>query len=288
MSYLTGDALAELAAEWWGTPAEFPLFTDFLDAVGSEHVNTECTHDGDTAAGATVRCTFDLHFLRSDDLGLGPYPGNTWDLTVRDGKIVSAAWTLGYLTSGFPVELWLPFSQWMAVEHPDDAVVMTETEPERARPTRDTEESIRLWEQRLEEFVAARATTVGTEELPTRRPVTVTGPVHGGAGQATAAVQDLAAAGYVEEEYLFSGEAERYVADEEQTDDGRWEVTVAGTAPFTSRLIVRRPLDPAAFSGVAVVEWLNVTTGSDAAVSWHYLAEELTARAMPGWASPPR
>ena len=69
-------------------------------------------------------------------------------------------------------------------------------------------------------------------------PVTVTGPVEGGAGQVTAAVQDLAAAGYVEEEYFFSGEAERYAADGELGEDGRWEVTVAGTAPFTSRLVV--------------------------------------------------
>ncbi|MET1041167.1 MAG: alpha/beta hydrolase domain-containing protein [Acidimicrobiales bacterium] len=120
---------------------------------------------------------------------------------------------------------------------------------------------------------ADAAPTVTTEPSPPG-PVRVTGPVRGGAPQATAAGPDLATAGYVEEEYFFSGEAARYDQDD-PAGDGRWEVTVAGTAPFTSRLLVRRPVDPAAFSGVVLVEVFNVATGPDAAVSWGYSAEEI-------------
>lgn len=59
---------------------------------------------------------------------------------------------------------------------------------------------------------------------------------------------DLAARGYVEEEYFFCG--------------------AARLSPYTSRMIVRRPTDPAHFNGTVLVEWLNVTAGSDADLLW--------------------
>ena len=40
-------------------------------------------------------------------------------------------------------------------------------------------------------------------------------------------------------------------------------------------MIVRRPQDPARFSGTVVVEWLNVTIGRDGDPSWGYAAEEI-------------
>ena len=51
----------------------------------------------------------------------------------------------------------------------------------------------------------ARAVTTTTTERPPSSPVRIRGPVQGGAGQATRSVQDLVAAGYVEEEYFFAG-----------------------------------------------------------------------------------
>jgi Alpha/beta hydrolase domain len=47
---------------------------------------------------------------------------------------------------------------------------------------------------------------------PLGEPVQVSGPVSGGAGIATAARQDLAGAGYVEQEFLFEGDAAAYRA----------------------------------------------------------------------------
>ena len=40
-------------------------------------------------------------------------------------------------------------------------------------------------------------------------------------------------------------------------------------------MIVRRPQDPARFSGTVLVEWLNVTIGTDGDPSWGYTAEEI-------------
>ena len=82
---------------------------------------------------------------------------------------------------------------------------------------------------------------------------------------------DLAAAGYVESEWLLAGEADSYRAVATPAD-GRWDVTEAGSAPYATRIVVRRPT---AFSGTAVVEWLNVSSGEDAAPDWSYLAEEI-------------
>lgn len=88
---------------------------------------------------------------------------------------------------------------------------------------------------------------------------------------------DLAAVGYDESEHVVAGEATAYTARATPTD-GRWEVDPAGTAPFATRAVLRRPADPASFSGTVVLEWLNVSSGADAAPDYTYLAEEIVRR----------
>jgi hypothetical protein len=68
---------------------------------------------------------------------------------------------------------------------------------------------------------------------------------------------------YVEEEYIISGDATRYDPVGELTADGLWTVEPAGEAPYTTRVLVRRPKDLDDFNGTVVVEWLNVTAGVD-------------------------
>jgi hypothetical protein len=47
------------------------------------------------------------------------------------------------------------------------------------------------------------------------------------------------------------------------------EFFFSGSSPaYTSRMVVRRPRDPAKFSGTVFVEWYNVTGGIDFAVLW--------------------
>jgi hypothetical protein len=90
------------------------------------------------------------------------------------------------------------------------------------------------------------------------------GPVTGGAHgwPFGSALVDLAALGYVEEEYFLSGEAERYrLAGTEYSYDGRWTVESAGRAPFQTRVLVRRPSDPSRFNGTVLVGWNNVSSG---------------------------
>ncbi|MCW2795778.1 MAG: hypothetical protein JWM79_1275 [Nocardioides sp.] len=64
----------------------------------------------------------------------------------------------------------------------------------------------------------------------------------------------------------------------DQPPDGHWSLDVGGEAAFVTRLVVRRPESPGAFSGTVVAEWLNVSSGADAAPDWTYLADEIVRR----------
>ena len=85
----------------------------------------------------------------------------------------------------------------------------------------------------------------------------------------------LAPLGYQRNEYFLSGIATSYKPSGPLNDDGKWSVTPANTSPFTTRLVVIRPIDPTKFNGTILVEWLNVTSGGDAAAEWAYTHREL-------------
>jgi len=105
----------------------------------------------------------------------------------------------------------------------------------------------------------------------------VTGPVTGGNGavvlQATAF--DLNSVGYTQSEFLLSGNATAYAPGAALGPDGRWSVAPASTAPYTSRIVVNRPKNPARFNGTVIVEWLNVSAGLDVAPDWIVAHNEL-------------
>jgi hypothetical protein len=82
--------------------------------------------------------------------------------------------------------------------------------------------------------------------------------------------------GYVEAEYVASGTAVSYRPTTPQTEDGLWSFEADGSAQYRTRILVRRPENPADFSGTVIVEWLNVSGGLDANVEWLNLEEEIT------------
>jgi hypothetical protein len=81
--------------------------------------------------------------------------------------------------------------------------------------------------------------------------------------------------GYVEEEYVASGTATSYLADEPLTEDGRWTFEPDDTAEYRTRVLVRRPAEASDASGTVVVEWLNVSGGVDANPDYASLEEEI-------------
>ncbi|MGE4607166.1 MAG: alpha/beta hydrolase domain-containing protein [Myxococcota bacterium] len=84
---------------------------------------------------------------------------------------------------------------------------------------------------------------------------------------------------YVEEEFFVTGVADIYTYDEVpvrgeiiiQPVNATFPQTVA--VPYTTRIIVHRPVEPADFTGTLVIEWWNSTAGFDTAPVWDPMAE---------------
>lgn len=89
---------------------------------------------------------------------------------------------------------------------------------------------------------------------------------------------NVAVLGYEETEYVVEGTAESYELRGERGTDGRWEVTKGPEARFRTRILVRRPVDGARFSGTTVVEWHNVSGGLDVGPGWGFLHRNIAAR----------
>jgi alpha/beta hydrolase family protein len=89
---------------------------------------------------------------------------------------------------------------------------------------------------------------------------------------------DLAAHGYVEREFRMSGGATTYRQRGFWTSSGNWPVSTAQTnVPYTTRLLVRYPTNPAKFNGTVIFEWLNDTTGGDQDPVWSNIYEQALA-----------
>jgi len=110
---------------------------------------------------------------------------------------------------------------------------------------------------------AAPSTTQQPEEFA-RQPVVSTPTAEGQGIQALATWYEFETFGYVKEEFFVEGEAVGYEQVGEFESDGEWSVEEGETAPFKSRVVVIRPIDPSDFSGTVFVEWFNVTGGVDA------------------------
>ncbi|HKJ35596.1 MAG TPA: alpha/beta hydrolase domain-containing protein, partial [Solirubrobacterales bacterium] len=111
---------------------------------------------------------------------------------------------------------------------------------------------------------------IGDVETPT-----VEGPVASTAGSTPWAATDqpLASYGYVEREYEYYGDAFAYDTTSGDIDQDGTKITTGGDLndgkyAYRTRMIVRRPADPADFNGKVVAEWQNVTATFDLEANW--------------------
>jgi hypothetical protein len=153
LAYLADDVSAWSAYRsvtgQWETPDDFRLEARLREAQGRKYSVTGCEAQGESADGTAVRCSFDLHAFRSDEIGRGPYLDNTWEFVVRDGRITAATEAWSFLTNGFSAEIWQPFQAWVARAHPVDLQAMYV-----GGTAAVTEESVALWEEYTKEWVA--------------------------------------------------------------------------------------------------------------------------------------
>lgn len=87
---------------------------------------------------------------------------------------------------------------------------------------------------------------------------------------------DLGRAGYRERELRVTASARPYrSATSAFPADGRFELLAGDAAEVVTRVVVRRPVEPRAFSGTVVLEWLNVSSGADAAPGYGFFGHEV-------------
>src|SRR4051812_38373866 len=89
---------------------------------------------------------------------------------------------------------------------------------------------------------------------PVARTSPVGDPAHGYPFLATDV--NLASAGYVEQEFHLSGNATRYAVTGDTT-----ATVLSNGNPYSTRIVVRRPVSARAFNGVVIAEWYNVSNG---------------------------
>jgi hypothetical protein len=158
LSYLADDADITGLIDWFtsdemqGTRDELRLVISLQQAQHLQQMLDSCSELSSSVTGTSVRCTFDFQALRSDELGLGPFSGNYFNLTVRDGRIVRASYHDG--AEPFSPQVWEPFASWMEANHPQDAAIIFSSGGNGARLTQD---AIPLWEQRTQEYVESRS-----------------------------------------------------------------------------------------------------------------------------------
>jgi hypothetical protein len=88
---------------------------------------------------------------------------------------------------------------------------------------------------------------------------------------------DLAAFGYVEEEFFFAGTANAYNIST-ANPPGTATVVPGSATAYKTRMVVRRPQSASDFNGTVVMEWQNVSATYDLDATWVVSAEHFLRR----------
>jgi hypothetical protein len=128
-------------------PRDWRADMRYLEAAGFEFMVAGCTEQTADPGPVTVHCAYDAHGLGSDQLGLEPFSFHVFRVVIDDGQVVSS--NMGFNFSHFSEAMWFPFQAWIQENHPEDFSVMYVDES----LSRQTDEAIALWEQRVPEYV---------------------------------------------------------------------------------------------------------------------------------------
>jgi hypothetical protein len=98
-------------------------------------------------AGVVVICSYDYYALGSDEIGLDPFTGDADIFTIDNGVIVDLTQDSRTFNE-FSATMWDPMQAWVLANHPDDFDVLY------GDSSWLTDESITLWSQRVDDYVA--------------------------------------------------------------------------------------------------------------------------------------
>ncbi|UKZ75693.1 hypothetical protein TrVFT333_003385 [Trichoderma virens FT-333] len=88
-------------------------------------------------------------------------------------------------------------------------------------------------------------------------------------GRPYGAKPDIQTVGYEEKEFFYNGTAQRFEVVGNLTIDGFWTLEATNSSTYKTRMLVRLPLNQANFNGDVLLEWINVSGGSDLIAADH-------------------
>ena len=119
-----------------------------------EYFFEPCQAGFTSVTGTRFTCPFSYHVLRSEDLGLGPFGGDTWlSAFVEDGKVTSTQLVLDYGDNG-QAELFEAILAWIEQNHPRK-VELIEIPSAEATPAEERRAN-QLFDQYVAEYVDAQ------------------------------------------------------------------------------------------------------------------------------------
>ena len=120
-AFADGDnaRVATMLADKSDSPPAWRDYAKLADAWSIEYLLSPCQTIRESDFETEVGCTFDVHVLHSEELGLGPYGDNLMSVTVRDGKIQWFNVVYNTQLSG-ATELYDSVATWIVENHPED------------------------------------------------------------------------------------------------------------------------------------------------------------------------
>jgi len=121
----------------------------FARAIGARLRDSEC-ETIDAGPPAEVTCTYTMENAWSVALGVGPFAGSQFELSIADGLITKVRNDFKFEV--FTAQAWRPFRAWLLENHISDHDVMYTAGDGTWAST--TPEAVALWEKHTAEFVA--------------------------------------------------------------------------------------------------------------------------------------
>ena len=105
-----------------------------------------------TPDGTQVGCLYTYNILGLDELGRGPFSGNLFTVTVRNGKVVDVVESAG--ANDYDEVGWNPFWTWVEDTRAPDVDALRDVEDPDLTP-KEVSQVLRLWKQVGQDYVAA-------------------------------------------------------------------------------------------------------------------------------------
>lgn len=129
---------------------EYAEFRNWQVVTGTFATVTGCSKNP-IGSAVEVSCTYMHGNAWSEALDIGPFDGSEWVFVIADGQIEEIRQTFDI--SEFSPQAYLVFTGWLRENHPSDRSTMIAVVGAREAPIL-TPQSIALWEQYTNEFVA--------------------------------------------------------------------------------------------------------------------------------------